>query len=471
MFKNLCNKIREITPKQLVVAGVFTLALAGAIGLGVTTRQSASAAQEIRDCDHGNSLINIAPCGALTREELIADVRANNSIQKDLQAIYADPRIGGLEGEADYNRFATQAKSGVLKRNGEVWVDNEVVMTNAYTMGRDNYSGRESIVINGKTYYMSTPNISFADHRAELDVMVLFDNNGTVEIAIMEACGNALPKGNRVVSKLDCKALNKTEVTGKKNTYKFNTTVQKEGLAKVVKVEYFIDGKLWATKNTAEEMTEEYTFTKASSEVSVKVHYSLPGGNNKTTEFKVDCKKTIEVAQPFYACEKLIATARDESNRKFRFTVIAKYGNGATLKSADYSIDGQVKNAGVTTKDAQGNIYQDYDFTDAVKHTIVAKVNFDVDGKAESKLCQADVTPTKKPMCTVPGKEMYPPEAPECKEAPKECKPGVPIGSKECEPLPKTGPGSLVGLFAGASIAGSAAHRLFIRYRGGRDEQ
>ena len=468
MFKKLFNKIREITPKQLVVAGVFTLALAGSVGLGVTNRQSANA-QEIRDCDHGNSLINIAPCGALTREELVADVRANNSNQRDLQAIYADPRIGGLEGEADYNRFATEAKSGILKRNGEVWVDNELVMTNAWTMGRDNYAGREAIVINGRTYYMSTPEISFADHRAELDVMVLFDKDGTVEIAIMEACGNALPKGNRVKSGATCEALNKIEVSGKKNTYKFNTNVSKFGLAKIAKVEYYIDGKLWKTETDAAKVTEEYTFTK-SADVSVKVYVNLPGGNSKVIE-SVNCKKHIEVAVPFYACEKLIATARDESNRKFRFTVTAKYGNGATLTSADYSIDGQVKNAGVTTKDAQGNIYQDYDFTDDVKHTIVAKVNFDVDGKAESKLCQADVTPTKKPMCTVPGKEMYPPEAPECKEAPKECKPGVPIGSKECEPLPKTGPGSLVGLFAGASIAGSAAHRLFIRYRGGRDEQ
>lgn len=471
MFKKLLNKIREITPKQLVVTGVFTLALAGAIGLGVASRQSAYANETVRDCDGGNSIINIKDCGAVTREEFVADVRTNNSIQKDLKTIYADSRIGGLEGEADYNRFATQAVHGILKRNGELWVGNDLVATNAWTMGRDNYSGRTAIKIGDRTYYMSVPNISFAGHRQQLDVMVLFDGNGTVEIAIIEACGNPIPRMDKISSKLECKALNKVEVAGKKNTYKFNTTIQKEGLAKVTKVEYFIDGKLWTTKNTAEEMTEEYTFTKASSEVSVKVHYSLPGGNSKTTEFKVDCKKTIEVEQPFYACEKLIATARDESNRKFRFTVQAKFGNGATLKSADFSIDGQTKNSGVTQKDAQGNIYQDYDFDDNVKQTIVAKVNFDLADKVESKLCQASVTPTKKPMCEVPGKEMYPPDAPECKEAPKECKPGVPIGHPDCAPLPKTGPGSLVGLFAGASIAGSAAHRLFIRYRGGRDEQ
>lgn len=469
MFKKLLNKIREITPKQLVVAGVFTLALAGAVGLGLASRQAASA-QEIRDCDNGGSIINVGPCGALTPSEFIDDVRNNRSNQKDLQTIYADARIGNLEGEADYNRFVSEAKHGVLKRSGEVVVDGEVVMRNAYTMGRNNYSGRTPITIGNRTYYMSTPEVSFADGRQELDVMVLFDDNGTVEFTVMEACGNALPKGDKVISKLDCKALNKIEVAGKKNTYKFNTTVQKEGLAKVSKVEYFIDGKLWTTKNTAEETTDEYVFTKASSEVSVKVTYSLPGGKSKTTEFKIECKKTIEVEQPFFACEKLIATARDESNRKFRFAVQAKYGNGATLNNADFSVDGVTKNTGVTQKDAQGNIYQDYDFDDSVKHTIVAKVNFNVADKVESKLCQASVTPTKKPMCEVPGKENYPPEAPECKETPKECKPGVPIGSAECAPLPKTGPGSLVGLFAGSSIAGTAAHRIFLRFRGREEE-
>lgn len=470
MLKKLFNKVRELTPKQLVVAGVFTLALASAVGLGLANRQSAHANEQIRDCDNGHSLINIAPCGALTREEFVADVRANNSIQKDLKAIYADPRVGGLEGEADYNRFATQARPGILKRTGELIVDGEVVAKNVWTMGRDNYSGRTPITIGPRTYYMGPTSTSFADGRQQLDVMVLFDDNGTVEIAIIEACGNGLPQMEKITSKLECKALNKVEVAGKKNTYKFNTTVQKEGLAKVTKVEYFIDGQLWTTTSTADAFTPEYTFTKASSEVSVKVTYSLPGGKTKTTEFKIECKKIIEVEQPYYTCEKLVATVRDESNRKFTFTVHAVARNGATLKNVDFSVDGVTKNTGVTQKDAQGNIYQDYDFEDNVKHTIVAKVNFNVADKVESKLCQASVTPTKKPMCEVPGKENYPPEAPECKETPKECKPDVPIGHPDCAPLPKTGPGSLVGLFAGASIAGTAAHRIFLRFRN-RDEE
>lgn len=467
MFKKFLHKVREITPKQLVVAGVFTLALAGAIGLGVANRQSANA-QEIRDCDNGNSIINVGPCGALTPSEFIDDVRNNRSIQKDLQAIYADARLGNLEGEADYNRFLNEAKHGVLKRNGDVVVDGEVVMKNAWTMGRDNYSGREKITINGKSYYMSTPEISFAQGRQELDVMVLFDNDGTVEFVVMEACGNGLPKGEKVKSGATCKALNATAVSGKRNTYKFNTTVDKYGLAKIAKVEYYIDGKLWKTETDPSKLTDEYTFTK-SADVSVKVYVNLPGGKSKVVE-SIECKKHIEVEIPFYACEKLVATARDESNRKFRFTVHAKAGNGATLKDADFSVDGKVKNTGVTQKDAKGNIYQDYDFEDAVEHTIVAKVNFNLDGQVVSANCQAKVTPTKKPMCTVPGKENYPPDAPECKEAPKECKPGVPIGHPDCAPLPKTGPGSVVGLFAGASIFGTAAHRIFLRFRG-RDQE
>lgn len=466
LFTSIKKRYAQITPKQFIVAGVFMLGLAGAIGGGFASKQH-SAAQEIRDCDNGQSIINVAPCGALTREELASDIRSNNSIQKDLQAIYADSRIGGLSGEADYRRLETEAVHGVLKRNGDVVVNGEVVMTGAYTMGRKNYAGREPLTIGNRTYYMSTPEVSFASHRTELDVIVLFDDNGTVEIAIMEACGNALPKGYRVPSGAECKGLNKFAVENKKNTYQFSAEASKFGFAKYVKFNYYYnDGsgyKLFDTKTNPSDKTKEITFTKAT-KVKVEIEISLPGNKSKTVTSPL-CEKEIGVVQEefLYVCEALVATARDNTNRKFRFTAKHKKSNNVTLNSVDFTLDNTTTTKGVTDKDANGYIYKDYDFNDSVEHKVSAVINFTADGKpvTSKETCVAKVTPEKPPVCIY--NPNLPPEHPDCKKP--ECieKPGsgFPPGDERCKELPKTGAGSVAGLFAGVAVAGTIGHRLY----------
>lgn len=70
------------------------------------------------------------------------------------------------------------------------------------------------------------------------------------------------------------------------------------------------------------------------------------------------------------------------------------------------------------------------------------------DGKTETvtgPACEKKVT-FEKDNCPLPGKEHLPVDSPECKEVPKE--------------LPKTGAGSIAGIFAATSFAGSIAHRV-----------
>ncbi len=70
------------------------------------------------------------------------------------------------------------------------------------------------------------------------------------------------------------------------------------------------------------------------------------------------------------------------------------------------------------------------------------------DGRAETvsgAACEKKVT-FEKDNCPLPGKEKYPVDSPECKEAPKE--------------LPKTGAGSVAGIFAATSFAGTFAHKF-----------
>lgn len=459
MFRKIVNKVREFSPKQLVIAGVFTLALAGAVGAGLAVNNQLNAAIP-RDCDD-NAILR---CGAADRNEFVADARSSNGgTQKDIQTIYSH---FGLT-TAEYDRFASTARQGEFRRNGEVWVDGQKVMTSTLSLGRHNFGGSKPITIGGKTYYQGTPNQRWADGVQSIPVMVMFDGEGTVEVAIMNPCGNAA-EGQKVKSGGACELLNKTPVNGKENTYTFTTNTSTFGLGKVVKVEYYVDGQLWRTETDPKKPVER-TFTK-DSVVEAKVYVEVPG-KQQVVRTSVKCKLEIKFVEKevFYVCKNLIATARDNTNRNFRFTVRTDQKN-ATVKDVDFTLDGKTTTTGVTTKDADGNIYKDYDFTDAVEHTISAKVNFVThDGKTVTakEACIAKVTPEKPPVCI--HNPNLPPEHPDCKkpECPEKPGSGFPPGDARCkEELPKTGPAAgIVGLFAGASIFGGAAHKLYLRRR------
>src|SRR6185295_16833510 len=96
---------------------------------------------------------------------------------------------------------------------------NETVMNSALTLGRTDmgmsHDIRKPVPINGKTYYQSTPEVSFTKGVPKLPVMVWFSDEGTATTVIMNACGNGV-EGEKVKSSATCKALNKIEVAGKK---------------------------------------------------------------------------------------------------------------------------------------------------------------------------------------------------------------------------------------------------------------
>ncbi len=453
---NILKRVRSVvTKKNILVSSVFVLALAGAISLGHATKQSTSAASS-RDCSV-NSVdykdLN-GGCGAMSPQEFIADVRQNDP--GDLQNTYAWFNLSADK----YNRFASEAVQGVAKADGTVWVDGQKVMDNAWSIGRTKFWYSQDYQIGGTKFYKSnhTQVLQGKDH----DVMVMFDDNGTAEFTVMNACGNAVG-GDKVPSSAACKQLNMTAVTGKKNTYSFTSDVEVTGNAQIQKVVYtFSDGTVVEKANGTEAV--EHTFAKSGT-VKVEIHVKLPGGKIKIIKGD-NCVKQITVKIPVYACEMLVPTALNDKKTQFRFTVKTRQEN-ATLKDVDFNVDGSTTN-GVVTKDAQGNIYKDYTFAeDGKSHKVVAKVNFDLEDQVASKTCEATVTSTKAPVCEVPGKEMFPPNAPECAWCPVPGKEKLPKDSPDCKEaptppaeLPKTGMGNVIGLFAGTSIAGAAAHRV-----------
>lgn len=143
---------------------------------------------------------------------------------------------------------------------------------------------------------------------------------------------------------------------------------------------------------------------------------------------------------PVYTCDLLSVTKLD--NRKYKFSVKYTAKNGATFKSVSYDY-------------GDGNKGSDDTHTYATDGTfnVVATVSFMVNGQvqtATSNACAKPLTVTKE-NCTIPGKENYPKDAPECRETPVE--------------LPNTGAGSVAGIFAAVSAAGALAYRFALRRR------
>lgn len=470
----LIRTIEHFSAKHFALAGLFVLALAGSITLGVLTRGITSASVQ-RDCDT-NSIdykdIN-GGCGAANATELVADARSNKP--NDLQTVYAH---FGLTTDK-YDTFAKNAKSGVVNRDGTVVVDGQTVMNDAWTMGREKFnSHRKPITIGGVTYYYSAPEYSFASGVKSLPVMVLFDDNGVAQVVIMNACGNTVG-GNKVTNSVSCKALNQTQpdAAHKPNTYNYTTSVGVAGNAKISRVVYhFSDTNTTITKTgpNAGDQVVPHTFAKDGT-VTVTVYATVPGGKEIQAVAVANCKKSVQYVPPFYVCTNLIATPINDTKKAFRFTVHAKTDTtGQTvLKDVDFTLDSKDVTKGVTTKDDQGNVYKEYSFTDEVTHTVKASVNFNTAEGVQSVDCQASVTPAKTPKCTVPGHENEAPNSPNCGY----CKPNIPIGDDRCKEqvlavsttkLADTGPGSTAGLiaaFTGVATAGFFGHNLFLRRR------
>ena len=481
LFTNLMKRYERISAKQFIIAGVFSLAFAASVGLGLANNGNIGAAV-IRDNDPENSIdgcANNGGIGAADANELIKDVRdaaagkcktPKGSNFTDLPTIYAH---FGLTADK-YDQFAAEAKDGDVMRNGDVVVDGKVVMSGVWTMGRTTLNGkqREPITIGGKTYYHSPPSASFASSRQSLPALVWFDENGEAKTVILKPCGNSVGGGKKVTNKVTCDGLNSTQPDkeNKPNTYKFTANATVAGNATISRVVYTItEGNTVVETVTKSNLTDavEHTFKK-DGKVTVTVYAKVPGGKEIQAAVVTKCAKEIKYVPPFFVCSSLLAAPIDQQKRSFRFTVQVEHDKNTSVKDVDFTLDGKSTTTGVTTKDKDDNIYKEYSFTDEVEHTVVAKVNFTTVDGVTSITCQAKVTPSKLPKCEVPGFENLPPNDERCGY----CKPGIPKGDDRCKEvlsatteLPHTGAGSTIGLFAGTVIVGAFAHRLVTKRR------
>jgi hypothetical protein len=467
LVANFIQKLYSFSPKQFaVITAVFMLTVLSAAGAGLALKQDAGAAVA-RDCDHNS--IDYADanggCGAANATELVADIKDNKP--SDIKTIYSH---FGLT-STNYNDFIKEAVQGEFKRNGDIVVDGKVVATDAWSMGRTTLGGsqRTPISINGVTYYHSASQDSFGSGVTSIPTLVWFDANGVVKAGFMNPCGNPVTKWTKVTPKATCKAISaaQPDKTNKPNTYKFTTDATFTGNATFSRVVYtFSDDNTIVEKKSLTDAVE-HTFKK-SGKVTATVYAKVPGGAEIKASV-INCEKQITYVPPMFTCVNLAAVALDAQKRSFRFTVKVKMDATTSLKSVDYNLDGTNTTTGVTAKDKDGNVYKDYNFTDEKTHNVKVTVFFNTSEGIQSKSCEASVTPSKLPKCTVPGHEDLEPTDVRCGY----CKEGIPLGDSRCEDkpqilaastkMPDTGPGDVAGIFAGTSALGFLGHKLYLR--------
>jgi len=440
-FKRQVAGFSRTTKAVAVAAVLLSVAAAGVSSVRTNGVEAAN-------CTNND----IIKCGASTPADFVAKANANTT--GDLPTIYADYGLVNNE----YGRFASTAKMGTAYRDGRIVVDGQTVATDTSSIGRTKFSYSTNKVIGGKTYYESK---TTQVQKSDIPVMVMFDNKGVMEFAVLTACANPI-NGKPVTPVYSCDMLNKQAVQGKLNTYRFSTNATATQNATVAKVVYeFGDGTVVEKTNPSEVV--EHTYTSAGTKTAkVTVYVNVPG--SQVTATSAACATQIEVKIPYFECVQLVGAILNKDQYEYSFTANLRYGNGATFKSASFNYgDGNTANNLPLSADGK-SVTANHKYAEAGNYTVTATIVWNDGTKDQNVNCTAKVTPEKPPV--------------------SECKPGVPTGSPECEPcpydsnlpknsdkcvppvteLPHTGAGSTIALFSGASLLGGLAH-FFLKRR------
>lgn len=438
---------------------IVSLALAVLGVLGVSTAAHALP----QDCD-SNSIIW---CGYQTLPEFKNKYKASG----ELQTFYNHPHntdvaSSGLH-PSEIDRYVNEGKFGYVWRDGRVTVDGiaEPVMYNAWSIGREprNDPRRVPIWIGGVKYYKSITEVGFGQNVQKIPVFVLFNDDGEVEFATMNACANTV-WGNNVKPKYSCDKLNSERLGDKTFKFTTNATADAKTNANIVKVIYDLgDGNKIEKTNKDQKFEYTHTYAKAGTyNVKVEVVVSLPGGKTKTVSgtycvTKVEAK---EAPKPEFTC-KALDRYLIEGNRKYKFVATGTHKN-AELVSASFDFgDGQkaedvTKKVVVSPTESTITVEHQYAKEKTGKLTATVDLKFKVGNDFKNSKCTIPVE-----LSELTCKDT--PEKPECKP-PKECKPGIPEGDDRCkEILPKeivkTGPAEIAaGALGLGSLAGAGMY-------------
>ncbi len=193
----------SVAKKWWAAVGLGLLVLL--IGWLCTATYSAQAQTEPRDCDN-NAVIR---CGVSDVNQLTLKFIENKD---NTQAIYKSLLIASTD---DFKGMV----SGRVTRDGQVFAGNQLVATNAKSVGRQKIPGSQPIA--GGLAFMRPTNLAFAPGRGSLSALVKM-TNGKFAFAVLESCGN--PVVARAVA-----PPSKPAVTPKTPSFSLNKEVRLHG--------------------------------------------------------------------------------------------------------------------------------------------------------------------------------------------------------------------------------------------------
>lgn len=389
----------------------------------------------------------IMKCGAETPTQFINKIQAS-APDRNLKAIYADY---GLV-PSQYGRFVSSAKQGTVYDDGRIVVDGVVVGRSTQNVGRVHDANfNQKVTINGQDYWGGPFGSTY--HANSADVMVMFNDRGVMQFAVVSSCGNP-QRITPNAPNYSCDKLKRSKVD--KNTYEFTTNATANQGAEVVKVVYnFGDGDSKTVVNLAQPV--RHTFSKNST-VRATVYVRVPGGNVVTTT-SVDCAVDIAFATPptppkppkptlplatNATCTSLQAELIDQATHTYKFTATAQYQN-TTFTGGSFSFGDGATMDNLLPNGNQVTVQHTY--AAAGSYTAVAVLSFtDAAGKVGGANCTVAISPAPNAVTTAVT-------TPTCESE----------GKGDCE-LTDTGPGTIIaGIFGGATAVAAGTHFVIRR--------
>ena len=488
MVKSLFNKARTGFAMGLI-------AFASIAGGSLAYAQSAYAAS----CDK----VNIVYCGlsGSNAQGYINSMKShwNNNNPADFRQI---AQWGGWTGSVVANMNTNNTKVGTLNANtGAITVGGRVVGTNTHMSARFN-GGRGFYPV--KSGVWARP-ITVNHARSSYQVVITFNAQGKAIAGIAVECGNIIkftppppPPAPKPV--LTCTNLRQEKVAGTESTWKFTATAAKKNTT-IKNFEFkFGDGKTERVATSNTQASVRHTFTQPGKKYTVR---AFVNGADQKDVTGPNCVVTVRTAKtpppppppvetPSVVITKEVSKEEVAINEQFTYTL--KVANNGNLNLTNVVVSDNAPDlvefvsapVGNLTPKTWNTTIASLKIGETVTFTIIAKATGESDNIVNTACVDAPEVPGTPDDCdevpvTVPPKPTpeckpgIPVGSPECEEAPEECKPGIPVGSPECEEqppvvitpttpptLPNTGAGSTIATILLVTLASAAAHYVYL---------
>lgn len=452
--------------KFILASAVFALAFS-VVGATTVLQAQPVNAQASQECDDWN----IVRCG-LTGTTLSGYISSFKSLytsgtdngNNDLKTVYQ------WAGATDANVAAmstNNTKLGTLYKNGEIKVDGKVVGTNAWVTGRysSEREGFEHVTTN--VYARATTNPSYTHDTAT--VIVHYGADGAADYAIMTNCGNSVkftptPPPPPPAPEVSCDLLTVKAVSPSTSLRNYSFKVQAS--AKNTKITgytfHFGDNTEKTVTTSATTASTTHVYGEDDTTYSGYVGVNTTDQSGVTSDKCRFVIKTPKVETPtVLACTSLTFKHVKGEPLAYRFTAKANAKNVPVITYTFHFGDDTMKVVKSDALSAEAmHTYAENNQT-YVAFVTVSDGNSDAPGLS-ANACKVTIKTPKVDECK-PG---VPIGSPECEEeTPIPPTPEVPTTPEEPTELPAAGAAGVVGLFGATTALGTLLHRFILRRR------